>query len=54
VVDDAAAAELSAELHRRLAAASPLDVAGALREAELAVRAEHPQRDWSAFRVLVP
>jgi tetratricopeptide (TPR) repeat protein len=54
VVDDDAAAELSAELHRRLAAGGPLDVAGALREAELAVRADHPKRDWSAFRVLVP
>jgi CHAT domain-containing protein len=50
-VDDDDTARLMALLHENLA---HLDPAEALRSAQLSLRAERPQADWAAFRVIVP
>jgi tetratricopeptide (TPR) repeat protein len=53
-VDDALARDVAARLYPRLGAPpGPLDAAGALRGALMAVRAQSPGADWSAFRALV-
>jgi len=52
-VDDALARTSAAKLYPRLGAPGPLDAAGALRGALMAVRAQSPGADWSAFRALV-
>lgn len=53
-VDDALAERVMTALHLELGATPGLDLAAALREAQLAVRRETPAADWAAFRVLVP
>jgi hypothetical protein len=57
-VDDTLARDVAAKLYSRVArlpllgAPGPLDAAGALRDALMAVRAQSPGADWSAFRAL--
>jgi hypothetical protein len=53
-VDDALAERVMTALHLALGEKAGLDLAAALRDAQLAVRRETPAADWAAFRVLVP
>lgn len=52
LVDDHMAARLSAALYGGLAESGPVDAAAVLRDAQLRLRAEVPDADWSAFRVI--
>ncbi len=51
-VADREAADLVAEVYRR--AGAEIDLAGALRHAQLAWRRRAPQADWQSFRVIEP
>jgi tetratricopeptide (TPR) repeat protein len=51
-VDDAVAARLSSALYGGLADPHDVDAASILRDAQLRVRTEVPDADWSAFRVV--
>ena len=55
VLDDAIAAEVSAELYAAFAPGEQLDAPAALRRALLAVRARHPgERAWAQLHALAP
>jgi hypothetical protein len=53
-VRDDTAREVFARFYAALAAESTRDAASALRDAQLGLRVDDPDADWSAFRVLVP
>jgi CHAT domain-containing protein len=51
-VDEALSARVSQALYGGLATASPAGFAALLRDAQVAIRKEKPEADWSAFRVV--